>query len=135
MAYSLHSIGVFEFIALNGEIQFPRPNSEVIARPNVEGALIRVSRSHPEPFALVSTRDVSGEFEGADLYRQYLNLINLDPVTIIKNNVNYFIQWGWRAKVLSVGLVDLAPKLKMAGKIFNTNSNQILTCEWSLILV
>lgn len=135
MAYAINEIDIHPFIALNGEVDLPRSESQVIVRPNVEHLMVRLFQRKGRPFDLESVVDVTSYAGGVETFNAYTTLIDTDPIILVKNSLNYWIIHDLRAKVLDVRLVRISPILQAVGNLMSSNPSALLRCAWTIVMV
>lgn len=134
MAVTDNSIGDFDFLTLRGNVNAPAEQLVLDQRIGVDGTEATRTGVRATPSVLTSTRDVLDGAAGRRLYREYLDLINDNPVEVVKDG-EPSLDGLWKAQVLEVRLVILQAITAAVGGIEEDPPAAILVCEWTIIAI
>lgn len=134
MAYKANSIGAFNFIHLEGEVEQRQHATQLIVRPNVDDVQTRVLATQGRPFTLLSTNDVATETAANNLIKQFIALKNDVPQTLVKDDLNYTTTYTEKYRVLDVQPVSIQAALVLAGNV-GGSTGVLVRCAWRLIAV
>lgn len=126
---SLHQLGPFRFITLDG---VPDPSSqsiELIVRPGVDGVAALRTGKRGVPFRAISRVDVDTKADAQELLDAYKAVKESDPLELIWSD-----HARGRVLVLDVRPLDLREILGGTGGL-SANSGGWLECEWDLVLL
>lgn len=133
MAVTDNKIGDHDFITLRGNVNAPAEQLEIDQRIGVDGTEITQTGKRAQPSTLTSFRDVLTLASGRNLYREYLDLIQENPVEVIKDG-EASLDGQWKAQVTGVRLLSLTAITTSVGGI-NVTPEAVLVCEWTLIAI
>lgn len=122
------AIGPFTFDSLRGEFQLEREELELIARPGVDGTGVRRLGRRGRPFVIESWRYEFSYATAESVFQLYLQLIEGDPLTVIKNGQVLRDKY----QVLDVEKGGIVPAGTVVGSIVKPASC-LLICGWTLL--
>lgn len=134
MAVTDNSIGDFDFLTLSGNVNAPAEQLVLDQRIGVAGTEVTRTGIRAVESVLTSTRDVLDLTAGRRLYREYLDLINDNPVEVVKDG-EPSLDGLWKGQVLGVRLVILQAITAAVGGIEEDPPAAILVCEWTIIAI
>lgn len=133
MSFPLNKIGPFQFIRLEGAVQPPGEESELIQRPGVEGTGFFRKGSKGHPFQMQSVVDIAN-WNGAQI-------VNLGYASIKNNTVVDVVHCGFSWSSQSIRFVVLDVEVTRVKGVANSvggllvGANAIVEARWQLIAI
>jgi hypothetical protein len=133
MAYLRNSIGDFNVISLQGEIDDKGEAISIDSRPGVDGMEFTLLGLKAQPFSMISLVDCD-DLTAANIEMiGYKELIELNTVNVFKNGVP--IMGGFLIKVLNVTCLRRDKIVTAVGNKISNQAGALLECRWDLIAV
>lgn len=130
---ALNKIGDFEFLSLVGNPEALKRKVEMHSRAGVDGVTLTRCGKFGTKITLQSRVDAANRDAARALYRQYLNLIGADPVTLLWWQIQSSAE-SWKAAVLDVRQVA-ARRLVVASGGLNSPGLGFLICDWDIVAI
>ena len=118
-------------MSLDGEVDAPREQVELLTRPGVPGIAILRQGRRGRPFQLRSFVDAPDLATARNYYVQYAALIGEAPVEIVKAGLSLSGE-AFYVQVLDVRPLLIAPLLMAVGGL-NPPSAASIECQWDLV--
>lgn len=128
-----NSLDIFPFVAMRGDVVFPRQMVELDQRNGVDGTEATLLGTKGTPFQLLSQVDLIGYPEAISEFQQYLDTIGKGGVELIKDDIDY-TSLGVKFQVLNVTQVKCHAITTAVGGI-NPPSRAWLEAVWELIAI
>jgi len=137
MAFTKHNIGDFDFITLRGIWSPPAMVKVVDQRAGVDGTEVTKTGTRGRQFRLTSIRDADNYAAALELYGDYMESIDGDPVNLIMSDAESESAKpvAFKVDVLNVNAVELRTVGQVAGNSLSDEGGAILVCVWELVAI
>ena len=128
-----NSIGAFTFIALDGNVVFPRPHAEISQRPGIDGTGLWLQGTFGDQFTLRSKVDKASMDTASDSMQAYgLNVGTI--AELVKDDLDYYDAYVVKFLVVAVRQVTMHAIETSSGGL-NAPSAAWLEADWDLVAV